>query len=552
MSGLGAAIALIPTWAWAIPGAGDMTSVSSPSGREIAGLYQMLAIICLVIFAIVSSFMLVAILRYRRRSEDEMPEQVHGNMRIEMGLLIAATLLQVFIGYKTIGVMWYVEKMPTQEKMFTVEAIAKKWDWQFRYPDEGGLVSEDLVVPAHKNIKLEVTSVDVIHSIFIPELGVKMDAVPGRFNYWWFKADGPINQVTSTDNARKLDVKERTLDTTRNRGMVNQVLNLLNLTDIGEQPKKTSGLEKRVRYLAQGRKVEFTKLNEPVSPYAKYDAVEYRGMCTELCGTGHYNMYFRVVAMTPSSYKQWVSDMKSGANKGPVNGAAVYEKKCATCHKADGNGAAGMYPPLVGTKWTSIDSVESKNSHIKVVLQGLKGKIKVKGVEYNGQMSPFHRELNDEEVAAVVNHERTSWGNKGGTVTADMVKDMRKALGFPARAAGGVPPMDESDLMQRGKNIYEACSTCHGDDGKGNARLAGTPGVLGTPQNIVNVLLGGTRPANTKGPFKPTHPPMGSNMSDAEMASVVTYIRKSFGNKASSVQPAEVKRLREQWTKANQ
>ena len=163
-------------------------------------------------------------------------------------------------------------------------------------------------------------------------------------------------------------------------------------------------------------------------------------------------------------------------------------------------------------------------------------------------MSPFYKELNDEEVAAVVNHERTSWGNKGGTVTSEMVKDMRKALGYPAFGAGGAKPIDEADLLSRGKSIYEACATCHGADGKGSARLAGNPKVLTVPQNAVNALLGGNKSKNNK----PTHPPMGQNMSDAEMASVITYTRKSFGNKGSSVQPAEVKRNRKQWMKANQ
>ena len=88
---VGLAVLLAPALAMAIPGAGEFTTLESPSGRQMAELYNILAKICLVIFIIVCTIMFAAILRFRRRSEDERPEQVHGNMKIEMGILVAAT-----------------------------------------------------------------------------------------------------------------------------------------------------------------------------------------------------------------------------------------------------------------------------------------------------------------------------------------------------------------------------------------------------------------------------------------------------------------------------
>lgn len=524
------AIAL-PSAALAIPGAGDFVSLSSPTGREISSLYNMLAKICLVIFAVVSSIMLLAIVRFKRRSEDEMPEQVHGNMKVEMSLLVAATLLQVFIGWQTIETMWYVEKMPAG-KLMVVEAIAKKWDWKFRYPDHGGLISPDLVIPAHTNVKLEITSEDVIHSLFIPELGVKMDAVPGRYNYWWINADGPLNQVLSSDTPR-VAPKNPKYNTTRPDGPVREALNALSLFEPSKQPERLNGLEEQVTYLAQSRKIN----PEDASPYAKYDAVEYRGMCTELCGTGHYNMYFRTVAMTPASFARWIKDMQRGSDK-PADGAQIYNSKCASCHQADGNGVAGNFPPLAGSEWVTQDNAENKNKHIEVVLSGLKGEIEVKGVKYNGAMSPWYSELNDDEVMAVVNHERSSWGNAGGAVTAEMVAEVRKSLGYPPFPAGGAEPVDENALTAEGAEIYKACTSCHGADGKGldgKFTLAGNPSVLSSPQSVVELLLKGTK----------NHPVMGQSMNDRQLAATVTYLRKSFGNKGSGVQPDEIKRYRE-------
>src|SRR5690606_4508210 len=123
-------------------------------------------------------------------------------------------VVQVYTGVITLNVMTEVEVIPEPEDIgITVEAIAYQWGWQFRYPDYNGMLTDDLVVSAHTNVKLEITSRDVIHSIFIPELGVKMDAVPGRFNLWWFNADGPVNQVLAEGERASRVEKERKVTT---------------------------------------------------------------------------------------------------------------------------------------------------------------------------------------------------------------------------------------------------------------------------------------------------------------------------------------------------
>lgn len=530
---IGALLMQWPAVSWAIPGAGSFTSYDSPTGRQIAGLYNMLAIICLVIFIIVCVVMTGAIVLFRRKSEADRPAQVHGNMKVEMGLLITATLVQVFIGYKTVGVMWYVEKMPAKTDV-TIEAIAYQWDWQFRYP-EHGFVAEDLVIPAHTNVRLEITSKDVIHSLFVPELGIKMDAVPGRFNYWWVNADGPVNQIRHEAASQRAERPK--YDTTRPEGLLKDVLNALSLVEPVQRQTTTRGLERKVGYLAASRQSHVGD-----DRYAKYDAVEYRGMCTELCGKGHYNMYFRVVAMTPDSYRRWIKDMKSGGGK-EANGAEIYSGKCASCHGADGNGVGGSFPPLTGSEWVNQDNDENKRKHIEVVLAGLKGEIQVKGVKYNGVMQAWFNVFNDEEVAAVVNHERTSWGNAGGVVDAKMVAEVRAALNYPPYPAGGAEPVAEADLLAEGKKIYASCETCHGADGKslpGLPNLLNNPVVMSSPDGFVTMLVKG----QDKGEWPGMHSPMGAAMTDRELAAIISYVRKSFGANASSVQPDEIARIR--------
>lgn len=521
-------VILLPAIALAIPGAGDFTSLESPTGRSMTGLYNLLAKICMVIFVIVCAVMFGAILRFRRKSDDERPEQVHGNMKVEFGLLVAASIVQIFIGIKTIDVMWYVEKIPAKTD-FTVEAIGYQWDWKFRYPDHGGMVTEDLVIPAYTNVRLEITSEDVIHSLFVPELGIKMDAVPGRLNYWWINADGPVNQLGAENRLSPETARRDTLPTTRpDSPMLEQVLNQLNFVAEDEKVTQYGGLEQRVTYLSASRKAD--------DRYAKYDAVEYRGMCTEICGKGHYDMYFRVVAMTPDSFKQWVEDQKNGGGRA-ADGGAIYSSKCASCHGADGAGIGAQFPPLAGSEWVNQDNDENKRKHIEVVLNGLKGEIKVKGQTYNGVMQPWFSVFNDEEVAAVVNHERTNWGNAGGEVTPKMVAEVREGLGHLFYLAGGATPVVEKDLQDRGAQIYEACSTCHGADGKKlKPALATSSMVVSNIEGFVGMLVNGTTKKSA----------MGRSMSDEEIASIITYTRMSLGANASAVQPSEVKRIREQ------
>lgn len=519
---------LLPTIALAIPGSGSFISNHAPSGRLMTDLYNVIAWFCLGILILVESVLLIAIIKFRRRSDADKPMPVHGNMGLEVGWTMAAVAIQVFIGWKTLGVMEDVEVIP--QTTMTVEAIGYQWGWQFRYPDLGGMLSDDLVVPAHTNVKLEITSRDVIHSLFIPELGVKMDAVPGRFNLWWFNADGPVNQVVSRG------VTPLTVERPRNVTTRPDVVT--NFSGDKNRLAGVYGLENRVTYLSHSRQVE------EISPYAKYDAVEYRGMCTEICGKGHYNMFFRTVAMTQASFDQWVKDQAAGSKE--ADGGSIFSAKCSSCHGADGKGSPGSFPPLVGTSWTTDPS--QKDAHIEVVLVGsqastLVGPTTVNGTEYNGVMQPWGEQLNDVEVAALVNHERTSWGNSGGLVTDEDVARVRAALSLPPFPAGGSEPIPESDLMREGKSLYEACSGCHGTEGKGISGvpvLAGNPTVLGDVKGTIGALVNG----QDKPEWPGAHTPMGRTMTNRQLSALLTYLRKSFGNTGSVVTPDEVTRLR--------
>ena len=123
----------------------------------------------------------------------------------------------------------------------------------------------------------------------------------------------------------------------------------------------------------------------------------------------------------------------SGASAGEpawkAQGAQVFGNYCSACHQLTGQGLPGVFPPLAGSA-----TVKSKDpsEHVRTVLHGLHGKT-IAGVAYPAVMPPFGPQLTDAEVAAVVNHERSSWGNNAPLVQPEDVAGARRESS-PAQA----------------------------------------------------------------------------------------------------------------------
>jgi len=112
-----------------------------------------------------------------------------------------------------------------------------------------------------------------------------------------------------------------------------------------------------------------------------------------------------------------------------AQGAQVFGNYCSPCHQLTGQGLPGVFPPLAGSA-----TVKAKDptEHVRTVLHGLHGKT-IGGVAYPAVMPPFGPQLTDAEVAAVVNHERSSWGNEAPFVQPEDVAAARRG-GAPAQA----------------------------------------------------------------------------------------------------------------------
>jgi len=98
-------------------------------------------------------------------------------------------------------------------------------------------------------------------------------------------------------------------------------------------------------------------------------------------------------------------------------GAGVYGSFCSGCHQADGQGMPGVFPPIAGDPVVTADD---PTEHIDIVLHGLQGK-EIDGVAYVSPMPAFGGQLDDKQIAAVINYQRTSWGNDAPLVSTEEV-----------------------------------------------------------------------------------------------------------------------------------
>jgi mono/diheme cytochrome c family protein len=132
---------------------------------------------------------------------------------------------------------------------------------------------------------------------------------------------------------------------------------------------------------------------------------------------------------------------QTGAAAVAAHGRKVYEAVCGVCHGVDGAGKPAQFPPLAGSEWVNAKGV---NRLVHIPLEGLVGTIKVEGKDWSLNMAAMGVALSDEDLAAVLTYVRTSWGNKGGEVTADDIKKIRASVaGHPAATSDELMKMAE-------------------------------------------------------------------------------------------------------------
>ena len=162
---------------------------ATPLAREVrANFWTTLAIIAPFLLG-AEGLLLYAVLKFRTKPGRK-PATFHENFKLEVFWTALPAVALVLIAIPAFRTMQAMNVPPKSD--LVVEVIGHQFFWEYRYPRYSiTLAEEPLVVPVGKVVTLNCTSVDVIHSWFVPAFGVKQDANPGRITNAWFKADAP-------------------------------------------------------------------------------------------------------------------------------------------------------------------------------------------------------------------------------------------------------------------------------------------------------------------------------------------------------------------------
>lgn len=494
----------------------NLTPGVSPLSRTVYDLHMIVFLICVVIGIGVFGAMFYS-MYFHRKSRGAVPANFHSHRWLEITWSIIPAIILIIIAIPATRVLLNMNN--TDKDEITIKITGYQWKWHYEYLEDGvqffsnlatpldqinagGTKSADylrevdhpLVLPVHKKIRFLMTSNDVNHAWWVPDLAVKRDAISGFINEAWTIIDKP-------------------------------------------------GV--------------------------------YHGQCAELCGVNHAFMPIVVIAMSEGGYKDWVAKQKGQATAGEAEvnkvwamqdlmkrGDEVYHRICSACHQPNGQGLPPTFPALNGSK-TVLGAIEE---HINTVFNGRSGTA----------MQAFKNQLTDVELASVITYERNAWDNHAGTfVQPIQIKALRDGKGMaealatkpdgvtapatstapapvsasktaaqvqPAPVTPPPPPKalpaikDLKSAMMRGEQVYlKTCSVCHQPNGLGMpptfpAMKGGKIATGAVDAHIEQVLNG--KKGTAMMAFK-------DQLTDQELADVITYERNAWGNKTGDVVTAD-------------
>jgi cytochrome c oxidase subunit 2 len=197
---------------------------ASPVMDDIVWFHNFLLWLIAAIAVFVLVLLAIVVLRFNARANPT-PSRTTHNTAIEIIWTVVPVLILVTVAVPSFRLLFYQLKVPAAD--LTVKVTGKQWFWSYSYPDSKFefdslmvqdkdlkpgqprllAVDNEMVVPVNKVVRVLVTGADVIHSFSVPSFGIKIDAIPGRLNETWFKAEregmyyGQCSQLCGRDHA---------------------------------------------------------------------------------------------------------------------------------------------------------------------------------------------------------------------------------------------------------------------------------------------------------------------------------------------------------------
>ena len=188
-------------WQWALQDA------ATPVMERMIGFHDVLLIISAAIVVLVLVLLVIVVVRFNARANPTPKTFTHASL-LEIIWTGVPVIILIVIAVPSFKLLYYQDRTP--EADMTIKAIGNQWFWSYEYPDHGDLYFDaimleddelaegqprmlatdyNVVVPVDTTVRVLVTANDVIHAWAMPSFGVKIDAVPGRMNETWFRAN---------------------------------------------------------------------------------------------------------------------------------------------------------------------------------------------------------------------------------------------------------------------------------------------------------------------------------------------------------------------------
>ncbi len=169
----------------------NMFSSSSPGEDYINKLFYLFLILCGIIMIVVLGMILTGVIRFRAGRQRGEPEQTTGNPLIEVIWTVIPFVIVTLFFYFTMKYMKAIANPSDPNEEVSIRIIAHQWWWEMHYPKLNFYTANELHIPADQNLRMQIESADVIHDWWVPDLGRKIDAIPGRKNYTWIYSKQP-------------------------------------------------------------------------------------------------------------------------------------------------------------------------------------------------------------------------------------------------------------------------------------------------------------------------------------------------------------------------
>ena len=204
----------------------DMQPAGNEIKRRIIALHDLVLIIITATTLFVGVLLVVVMVRFNEKA-NPVPSKTSHHTGLEIAWTVIPVVILIVMAVPSFRLIYFQDRTPNPD--MTIKVVAHQWYWEYGYPDNGDFaiesrvirdedlkpgqlrlldVDNQMVVPVGKNIRILTSSPEVIHSFFIPSLGVQRYAIPGRTIETWFAVDKPgvyygqCNQICGQDHAR--------------------------------------------------------------------------------------------------------------------------------------------------------------------------------------------------------------------------------------------------------------------------------------------------------------------------------------------------------------